>query len=296
MLLRLPASDPIEQASSLDLLELGAKNSDALLAVLELLDGADLCSCACACTSLTAVVHEDALWLPLSAKLPSTWRYTADTRTKEACWAFTLRIRQGLYMQSAAKWKKLADHRKGCFPYLAELGSVMHGSFCPDTSRLEVHGHKHGAICLKYGFICELVQLEAAREGGLSHRTYKAVAEEIAALSTDARTAVPEDLHMVIREIYKQCYAGFGSAPGTTSAATGFGESGTLAHVIARKGVARRVSKESIGTVRRVSKESMAGSSRGGESSPMGGSDRATDEDMRKRLERQHDFMSLMCR
>ena len=39
--------------------------------------------------------------------------------------------------------------------------------------------------------------------------------EENAKLAADARTASPEDLHMVIREIYKSCYPGFGSAAGS---------------------------------------------------------------------------------
>lgn len=288
-----------DAAPPLTLLDLDATNADSMLAILEWLGGGDICSCAQVCKDLTDVSHNDSLWLPIAAGLPSKWTYTERERTNEAPWVYTLRIRHGLY--SASVWKKLDDHRKGACPYLSELGSVVDGTFVPDKSRLN-----YASAALKYGTVCELIQLEAAREGGVSHRTYKRVAKEIVGMSADAKTAVPDDIHMVVREIYKSCYAGFGTASGATSSGNGFGESGTLAHVIARKGVARRVSRESTGGVP-GSPRSPAGRSPGGKTgspagkggSPASGSvggpsARAADDEMRKRLEMQHSFMSLV--
>ena len=119
-----------------------------------------------------------------------------------------------------------------------------------------------------YGAICELVMLQAREDDGLSHRTYKAVAERLVALSANPRSAIPPDLHMVVREIYKTCYPGFGSGTGSGAYAPGLqaggsstkaGTSGTLLG----KGVATMTKK-------------------------------VQDEDLRKRLETKHVFNHLV--
>ena len=114
-------------------------------------------------------------------------------RGGEPCWKYTLRMRDGLF----GMWKKLVDHRSGQCPYLAELGRVERGVFIPNGS-LDYR--------VSYGAVCELVQLEAAVQDGLSHGVYKAVAEELVRLSANPRSTIPPDLHMTVREIYKTCY------------------------------------------------------------------------------------------
>jgi len=268
-----------------------------MLSILDCLGGAELCACASTCQGMAVVAHDEALWLPESHLLQPDWTATANPRfAGEKLWAYTLRIRHN--QLSDSMWKKLDAHRNGYCPYLAEIGTVVSGKFLVDKSRLCTTN----APSLKYGAICELVHLEAARgEGGVSHRTYKAVAEEIAGLSADAKTAMPNDMHMVIRELYKTCYVGFGMASGAASAGMGFGDPGSLAQVIARKGVVRRASREAMGGSsprgrhsnpvspsvakhrgRRVSRESI-GSGRG-----------AADEEMRRNLEMQHGLVSLL--
>ena len=287
---------PVDLSASeapLDLLRLNNSFSDAMLSILERLDGRALCACACVSKDMTAAAHEEALWSSFASELSSDWTSSTNSRfSDEPAWAYVLRVRHTMLSKSV--WTMLDDHRRGCCPYLAEIGTVVSGKWIPDTTRLESI-HKCN---LKYGAICELVHLEAAREGGsVSHQTYKAVAQEIAKLAADSKTATPEDTHMVIREIYKSCYAGFGMASGASLAGMGFGESGSLAQVIARKGVVRRVSREGTGGAngRRGSRENMT-SPRSPVSSPVnkGAARGPLDEEMRKRLEMQHNFMSLV--
>ena len=168
--------------------------SDSLLCVLERLGGRALCILACTCKALGPAAHDDVLWMPLADALPSTWSYSRRDRQGEQPWRYTLRIRESLY----GSWFMLTSHRAGDAPYLAELGTVERGAFRP-----------RGVLPyrLKYGLVCELVQLEAKAAGGLNHRAYKAVAERLIALSPNSRSAVPTDLHMTIREIYKTCAA-----------------------------------------------------------------------------------------
>lgn len=293
----------VSEDEPLTLHHLCTERTDATLSILELLGGPELCACACACKAFGEVAHDETLWLPVSAQLSPEWTAHANPRFgNEPLWSYTLRIRHSQF--SASVWKKHDDHRNGRCPYLAEIGKVVAGNFIADKARLCTSR----ASKLKYGAICELVHLEAAREGDggqVSHRTYKAVAEEIAGFSADAKTAMPPDLHMVVREVYKSCYVGFGMAAGAAAAGNGFGEPGSLANVIARKGVVRRVSREAMGGGvssphskgaaarpgspttkqsggRRVSRESMTGG-RG-----------PADEEMRKHLEMQHSFVSLL--
>ena len=47
------------------------------------------------------------------------------------------------------------------------------------------------------------------------------------ALSTDARSGVPGDLHMTVREIYKTCYPGFGAGTGSGAYAPGLQAGGS---------------------------------------------------------------------
>lgn len=272
----------------LDVQRLSVEHRDVMLSILECFSDHDLCSFACVAKDMTTLAHDDALWLPIMLRLPAKWTSATNPRfAHEGPWAYTLRVRRCLLSPSV--WSRLEDHRRGCCPYLAELGTVAAGTFQP-AAKL----HAHGACHVKYGAVCELVQLEAAREGSLSHRTYRAVAEEIMRLSADAKTATPADTHMVVREIYKNCYAGFGMASGAASAGMGFGESGTLANVIARKGVVRRVSREGMSTSRPKDGASSPRSPAGNKGW-IGGSGRGVaDEELRKRLETKHNFMSLV--
>ena len=284
----------------LDLLRLNAEFSDAMVSILERMTGPDLCKMACICKDLRDAAHDEVLWMPLARELCADWTAATNPRfADEPTWAYTLRVRHA--MLSSSVWKKLDDHRNGCCPYLQELGTVVSGKWLPDTTKISTVN----ACNLKYGAICELVLLEAARDGGhVSHRCYKAVADEISKLAADTKTATPEDTHMVIREIYKSCYAGFGMASGASSAGMGFGEPGTLANVIARKGVARRVSREKMGEsgcgrrTPRASREKVGGAC--SPSSPRSPTFKPSpvrgllDEEMRKRLEMQHNFMSLV--
>ena len=287
-----------DDAPPLNLLRLNTDTPDVMGCFLELVDAQDLCSFACACKALGASAHEETLWQPFARALSSDWISSTNPRfAEEETWAYTLRVRREMFSNSV--WKQYDDHRKGCCPYLAELGTVVSGKFIKDTTRLSTADRCQ----LKYGAICELVQLEAAREGAVSHRTYKAVAEEIAGMAADTKTATPEDTHMIVREIYKSCYAGFGMALGASTAGMGFGEAGTIHQVIARKGVARRVSREAMAAGRagsRSSREHMGSPSPATPGSPVGspvskGAARGPlDEEMRKRLETHHSFMSLV--
>ena len=287
-----------EENTPLDLMRLNYAFSDAMLSILERLDGKALCTCACVCRDLSTAAHDEALWSSLAHELKPDWTSSTNSRfAEEPTWRYVLRVRAAMLSSSAVGWKRLDDHRNGCCPYLAEIGTVVSGKWIPDRTRL---GSMHDCN-IKYGAICELVHLEAAREGdgSVSHRTYKAVAEEMAKLAADARTASPEDLHMVIREIYKSCYTGFGMADGAALAGMGFGETGTLEQVIARKGVVRRVSREGMGVTngRRSSKEGMGKSpvkSPAGSPTLKGAARGPLDESMRQRLETSHNFMSLV--
>ena len=63
------------------LLRLG---SDALLSLLELLGGADLCACGRVCKELKAACRDDSLWLPLANELPEKWAFDAQERHIES--------------------------------------------------------------------------------------------------------------------------------------------------------------------------------------------------------------------
>ena len=243
-------------------------STDAVFAILDFVGGADLCSCARVSRAFELVAHDDLLWLPIVDRLPARW--SRPLRLKEPRWRYALRVRAGLYLEADRAWQKLLDHRSGRYPFLAELGAVHadRGEFVPDR-RLSSR--------LKYGAVCELVQLAAARDGGaISHRSYRAAAEEMGSWASE-KTATPPDLHMVVREIYKTCHPGFGAAAGASSS-WGMGETGTIAGVVARKGVA--------GRARRASGD--LGSSPTARSPPSMAAAKAADEELRKRLEMWH--------
>ena len=228
---------------------------DVMLSVLGNLRGLELCALACVCKELCAAAHDDALWLPIAEALPAKWVYSKRDRDGEPPWEYTLRTRYGLY----GAWVKLHNHRRGLCPYLCELGRVESGTFIPN-GRLDYR--------VSYGAICELVQLQAARDGWVSHDTYKTVAEQLVALSTDARSGVPGDLHMTVREIYKTCYPGFGAGTGSGAYAPGLQAGGSS------------------------TKASTSGSMLGKGVQTM--TKKVQDEDMRKRLETRHTFMNLI--
>mmetsp|Transcript_52617 Transcript_52617/g.87365 ORF Transcript_52617/g.87365 Transcript_52617/m.87365 type:complete len:350 (+) Transcript_52617:170-1219(+) len=177
-------------------------DADVLHGVLEWLDGRALCACACVCRELGSAAHADALWKSIVSALPATWANSQHVRGDEPLWRYCLRMREGLY----GAWRKLTEHRAGKCPYLHEIGTVQRGKFVP---------HKRLNYKITYGAICELVQIQAQLQGGISHRTYKGVAEQLVSLSANGRTAIPPDLHMTVREIYKTCYPGYGAATGS---------------------------------------------------------------------------------
>ena len=113
-----------------------------------------------------------------------------------------------------------------------------------------------------------LVQLQAAQGDGLNHRTYKLVAEQLVGWSANPRSAVPPDLHMTVREIYKTCYPGFGAGTGSGAYAPGLQAGGsstkasTAGHMLG-KGVATMTKK-------------------------------LQDQEMRKRLDTVHEFFNLV--
>lgn len=211
-------------------------DADLQLLILERVGGAALCAIACACKELVGIAHDDSLWMPIADALPAKWAYSKRDRGDEAPWAYTLRMRDGLY----GAWKKLNDHEAGLCPYLAEIGTVVRGEFRPTDGKMDYR--------VTYGAICELVQLQAKRDDGLSHRTYKAVAETLVALSANPRSAIPPDLHMTVREIYKTVYPGFGAGIGSGAFAPGLqagGSStkGSTAGTMLGKGVATMLKK-----------------------------------------------------
>lgn len=227
-----------------------------MLCVLDVLDGADLCELACACKELSKACHDDQVWLRLAERLPGSWTYSMSSFENEPPWKYVLRMRFALH----GAWKKLLDHRAARFPYLRELGTLVGHSFRPAGGVLPYK--------MRYGAVCELVQLEAAEAGApVSAATYRAVAEYIAAHSPNTRSYTPPQ-HMTVREIYKTCYPGFGAGTGSSGVAPGVlsgGSStkgGTLGGMIG-KGVATMVGKQG-------------------------------DEDQRKRLDTQHEFFSLI--
>ena len=72
-----------EAEEPIDLLGVYYKDADALLSILERLSGKQLSVCAAVCKEMCSVVHDDALWLPLAAALPSKWAYTKRERENE---------------------------------------------------------------------------------------------------------------------------------------------------------------------------------------------------------------------
>jgi len=230
--------------------------TDAMARVCEFRGGRELCALAATNKELTLTAHDDLLWLPLGDALPNGYAYSNRDRGCEPVWRYTLRLRQGLY----GSWHMLTEHRAGTHPYLNELGRFEKGHFRPLDGALPYR--------IKYGAICELVQREAQEQGGLNHRVYKAVADLLVACSANSRSRVPPDLHMTVREIFKTCYPGFGSATGSGAYAPGVQSGGSSA-----KGHA-------------------TGSMVGKGVSVM--TKKVQDEEMRKRLETCHEFLALV--
>jgi len=230
---------------------------DLQLLVFHWLSGRDLCSVARACKDLTSVAHDDVLWRPKADGLPEKWAYDRAERHGEPAWAYTLRVRRGLY----GAWAKLNEHRAGNFPYLSELGVVDGVSFVPKGNALPYK--------LTYGAVCEMVQLCAKAEGSLNALVYKRVAALLVSFSPNSRTPVPSDLHMTVREIYKTCYPGFGAGTGSGAYAPGLQAGGSstkggTSGVFLGKGVATMTKK-------------------------------VQDEEMRKRLDTTHEFLALIA-
>eukprot|EP00320_Phaeocystis_rex_P013860 CAMPEP_0119061444 /NCGR_PEP_ID=MMETSP1178-20130426/5226_1 /TAXON_ID=33656 /ORGANISM="unid sp, Strain CCMP2000" /LENGTH=393 /DNA_ID=CAMNT_0007042649 /DNA_START=28 /DNA_END=1209 /DNA_ORIENTATION=- len=229
--------------------------TDVLLSVLEWLGGRALCAAACVCKDLRSAAHDQGLWMPFAESLPLKWAYSARERCDEPVWRYTLRMREGLY----GSWRMLTEHRAGLLPYLRAMGHVVRGRFVPE-----------GAIDhrVPYGAVCELVQLQAAEDGSLSHRTYKAVAATLVACSANKSAPVPMDMHMTVREIYKTCYPGFGAGTGSGAYAPGLQAGG---------------SSTKAATSGPMLGKSVAAMTR-----------KVDDENMRKRLDTRHVFLSFI--
>ncbi len=193
--------------------------------------------------------------MPIAESLPPDWAYSKRDRGGEPAWRYALRMREGLY----GSWRMLTEHRQGLFPYLHQIGRVERGRFQPK----EPLDHR-----VPYGVICELVQLQVAEDEALSHRTYKQVAETLVACSANARSPVPADLHMTVREIYKTCYPGFGAATGSGAYAPGLQAGGSS------------------------TKASTSGSMLGKGLATM--HSKVEDENMRKRLDTRHEFLAFV--
>ena len=93
--------------------------------------------------------------------------------------------------------------------------------------------------------------------------------EKLVALSANPRSAIPSDLHMVVREIYKTCYPGFGSGTGSGAYAPGLQAGGSS------------------------TKASTSGAMLGKGVDTM--TKKVKDEDLRKRLETRHEFQFLIA-
>ena len=211
-------------------------DADLLVLVLGGLGGMDLCEVACVCKALSVAAHDETLWLPYANALPSKWAMQNFDPDREELWKYTLRVREGLH----GAWRKLTAHRSGKFPYLQDIGRVERGVFKPEGGHMDYR--------VTYGAVCELVQLQVKEDGDLNHRTYKAVAETLVALAPNRGSAIPPDLHMVVREIYKTCYPGFGSATSSGAFSPGLmaGGSSTKASTsgsMVGKGVATMLKK-----------------------------------------------------
>lgn len=155
----------------------------------------------------------------------------------------------------------LTEHVAGSNPYLHALGAFGRGDRFEPTGGVLPYR-------LKYGAICELVMREAAAQGGLNHGVYKAVAETLISLSANSKSRVPPELHMTVREIYKTCYPGYGAGVGSGAytpglQAGGSSTRGSTTGSMLGKGVAALTKK-------------------------------ASDEEMRKRLDTVHEFLALV--
>jgi hypothetical protein len=230
---------------------------DCLLLVLELLPGADLCAFACVCKAATVAAHDDSLWSRLDKSLPASCHYARADRGAEARWRYVLRVRVALH----GAWRRLKEHQAGLNPYLAEIGTVCGDRFEPTGGVLPYR--------VTYGAVCELVMLRVRRDGekSVSAGTYRSVAEFITSHSANSKSYSPP-IHMTVREIYKVCYPGFGSGVGSTGTAPGVQAGG---------------SSTAAG-----SSGSMAGRGLASMTKRVG------DEELRKRLDTQHVFFSLI--
>ena len=89
------------------------------------------------------------------------------------------------------------------------------------------------------------------------------------ALSANRRSSVPPDLHMTVREIYKNCYPGFGAGLGSGAYAPGLQAGGSST----RAATAGSMLGKGVAALTR----------------------KANDEEMRKRLDTVHTFMALVA-
>ena len=138
-----------------------------------------------------------------------------------------------------------------------------------------------------------------AEDGALSHRTYKAVAEALVGCSANARSPVPSDLHMTVREIYKTCYPGFGAATGSGAYAPGL-QAGGQSHIPQQHTRAPPWYHAPYATPVRGGLQAGGSSTKASTSGSMLGKGLATmhskveDENMRKRLDTRHEFLAFV--
>ena len=89
------------------------------------------------------------------------------------------------------------------------------------------------------------------------------------ACSANARSQVPYDMHMTVREIYKTCYPGFGAATGSGAYAPGLQAGGSST----KAGTSGAMIGKGVAAITR----------------------KVVDENMRKRLDTQHMFLSFIA-
>lgn len=230
---------------------------DALMSVLELLPGSDLCAFASVCKAAAVAAHDDTLWMRLDKSLPPSWHYDRLDRGGEARWRYVLRVRVALH----GAWRRLKEHQAGHKPYLSEIGTVVRDRFEPTDGVLPYR--------ITYGAVCELVMLQVRQDGdrSVNANTYRRVAEFITAHSANSKSYSPP-IHMAVREIYKMCYPGFGAGVGSTGIAPGVQAGGSST----TGGTSGSMAGRGLTTMMK----------------------RLGDEELRKRLDTQHVFFALI--
>ena len=90
-----------EENTPLDLMRLNYAFSDAMLSILERLDGKALCTCACVCGDLSTAAHDEALWSSLAHELKPDWTSSTNSRfAEEPTWRCYQNLGPASYCES----------------------------------------------------------------------------------------------------------------------------------------------------------------------------------------------------